>query len=197
MAESVVAIANLALTELGQEFITGLNENNKRARTMNTNYTLVRDSVLRAFPWPCARARVSPGPDLGTPAWGWAYQFTLPEDCLRVYSLEDVDDEWVIEGRKLLSNSNVIKMLYIRKLTNVTEFDALLDMAIASRLAWTSCYSLTGSTSHRAALWESYKVVLNEARSIASQEQQYRVVIADDWLNTRIGPDGRSLRKPV
>jgi hypothetical protein len=199
MAESVTAIVNLALTELGEELISDLSEDNKRARLANTNWALVRDAVLRSFTWPCARGRAAPGPDSSLPAghWGWTYAFTLPNDCLRVVSLENYDDEWLVEGKKLFANSNAINMRYIMRVIDVTQYDALLDMAMAYRLAWTICFPLTQSNNLKNTLWDAYKKVVSEAKSIASQEGMYNTVVADEWLDSRIGYDVSSLRKPV
>lgn len=61
-----LGVANLALSELGQEPIlsplTIATTTDKRCRVCNANYEPIRDEVLRSHAWNCATKRVSLGP---------------------------------------------------------------------------------------------------------------------------------------
>ena len=49
MATSDVAIANLALTKIGDLRITSLTENTKPARELNAIYGMLRDKLQRTY----------------------------------------------------------------------------------------------------------------------------------------------------
>src|SRR6056300_995370 len=145
---SVVDICNEAMDLLGAGTITALSENSKEARICNRRFSTVRDAVLRAHPWNVAITRKSIAQDADTPAFGFSYQYTLPNNpyCLRVLSFFDdqVDSEiaaydtrlmYKIEGRKILSNESTCKITYIGRVTDTEQYDSLLSSTVAHRLA--------------------------------------------------------------
>lgn len=198
MASSVVELVNNALVELGEtNLITDIAENTKAAILANQKYASVRDAVLRAYPWNCALKRQALGPTSPAPVYGWTYAFQLPATCLRVLALEMLDDEWDVEGRTIVANSNAINIKFIQRVEDVNLFDALLAEAISSRIAHALSYGLTQSASMREAMWENYRAKLREARSIDAQEGMYNRVEASELLESRFGYRVRDLRKPV
>lgn len=198
MASSVVELVNNALVELGEtDLITDIAENTKAAILANQKYEAVRDAVLRAYPWNCAIERVVLAPASPSPIYNWTYRALLPPDCLRVLGLEEEADQWEIEGRYLNSHTDVMRIKYIKKITDVTVMDALLAEAISSRLAHALSYGLTQSSSMREAMWENYRSKLREARSIDAQEGMARQVEASEFLDARSGYRVKDLRKPV
>ena len=123
---SVVQICNGALNQLGASTILTLTEDSKNARLCNARYENVRDSVFRHHPWNCLLTRIQIAADTATPAWGFTKQFTLPADCLRLIKLFDYESDHVVEGRKILSNSSTMKILYISRVTDPNEYDESL-----------------------------------------------------------------------
>ena len=195
---SVVDICNEAMDLLGAATITALTENSKEARLCNRNYETVRDSVLRAHPWNAAVTRASLPQDSAPPSFGFLYQYTLPTDpfCLRVLSFWDsnVDNElaaydsnvmYKIEGRKILSNENVCKIVYIRRIEDTESFDSLLSSAIAHLLAAKTAYAITGSTTVAQSMQALYQQVLREAKSIDAMEGYPEQPVADTYTNIR------------
>ena len=51
---SEVDLCNNALGQLGEDSITSLDDNSKKARLCKRFYPDARDTVLRAYPWRCA-----------------------------------------------------------------------------------------------------------------------------------------------
>ena len=51
MAATSIAIANLALTEIGENTTAAITDSNKRAEACNLIYTEIRDSLLERFAW--------------------------------------------------------------------------------------------------------------------------------------------------
>ena len=67
---SVVQICNIALSNIGEQRITALTDNNERARLCNLRYDDVRDAVLRSYPFKVAVQRVELALSADAPAWG-------------------------------------------------------------------------------------------------------------------------------
>ena len=195
---SVVDICNEAMDLLGAATITSLTENSKEARLCNRRFETVRDAVLRAHPWNAAIARADLAQDSATPAFGFNFQYTLPNDpyCLRVLSFwnVNVDNEltpydsqvmYKIEGRKILSNEETCKIIYVSRVTDTEQYDALLSSTIAHRLASETAYAITGSNSIAQQMFSLYETRIREARSMDAMEGQPDKIIADDFINIR------------
>ena len=195
MTTSVVSICNTAMDLLGTDTITSLSDDSKPARFCARNYERVRDAVLRAYPWNCAIARASLAALATAPAWGYARQFQLPEGpdpayCLRVLAINGEVDfglTYKIEGRRILTDEDApLEILYIARLEDPAQFDALLIDAIAARLALDAAYPLAGSVSLGQTMSQAYSEKIAEARQVDSQEGTPDMLIAGDWLESRI-----------
>ena len=111
MSISAVSICSNALLLLGDKPIDSFDVDNDRTRLVANLYEMKRDRVLRAHSWNCATKRVILSPDTDGPPFGWGYQFTLPNDWLRTLSVgeDGQEDDYAIEGRKILMDSNVCR----------------------------------------------------------------------------------------
>ncbi|MGB8276100.1 MAG: hypothetical protein WCF16_12625 [Alphaproteobacteria bacterium] len=188
MTISVVSICNRALDLLKADPITSLADNSEAARLCARNYEPVRDAVLRAYPWNAAERRVSLAALSDAPAWGYARQFQLPVDCLRVLTLENQEAgaQYRIEGRRVLTDEAApLNILYLARVTDPAELDALLADTIAARLAADLAYPLTGSTSLAQAMFTTYQAKLAEARRCDAQEGTPEPLDANQWLESR------------
>jgi hypothetical protein len=143
---SVVGICNIALSNIGDEKISSLTDNNDRARACNLRYEDTRDAVLRAHPWNAATTRVELAASTDTPVWGFTYKYALPSDCLRVLDVYDYTVPFSIEGRFLLTDNSTAKLKYIARITDPNVYDILLQQAIGIRLAAEIAEALTGRT---------------------------------------------------
>ena len=195
---SVVDICNEAMDLLGAATIASLTENSKEARLCNRRYETVRDAVLRAHPWNAAIRRADLARDSSAPAFGFKYQYTLPTDpyCLRVLSFwnSNVDNEltpydsqvmFKIEGRKILSNEDACKIIYVARVTDTEQYDALLSSTIAHKLASETAYAITGSNSIAQQMFSLYEARIREARAMDAMEGQPDKIIANDFVNVR------------
>ena len=170
---SVVDICNIALSNLGDQKISSLSDANERARLCNLRYNDVRDSVLRSHPWSCAITRTQLARSDTAPTWGFDYAYPLPSDCLRVLDVEDWNEPYRVENGSIVTDSDTIKLKYIKQITDPNEFDALIIQAIGLRLASEIAESLTGRPELRDNLFGKYQTALAEARSVDSAERAY------------------------
>ena len=167
---SIVQICNGALNQLGASTILTLTEDSKNARLCNARYENVRDAVFRHHPWNCLLKRLQLAADSEAPAWGFTKQFTLPADCLRLIRILDYDSDYVVEGRKILSNSSTMKILYISRVTDPNEYDELLREVLSAALAADIAYAVTSSNPVAQQMYQLYQEKLKDARFVDSTE---------------------------
>ena len=91
-----------------------------------------------------------------------------------------------IEGRKILSNENVCKIIYIGREADTEQYDALLASTIAHRLAAEIAYGVTGSSTLAQGMQGLYEQRLREAKSIDAMEGYPEQPIADTFTNFRL-----------
>lgn len=185
---SEVDICNLASNKIGQNSIISLTEDSKAARICNLFYTDTRDSLLRQHPWNFAIKRVELAKLTTSPVFGFDNEFQLPSDCLRVMytNLVFPADAFRVEGKKLLANSDSVKIEYISRIEDTTQFDALFVDALWMSLAARIAYNIADNTTLAESLDHKVKEVIRHAKSIDGQEGVPYPIDADDWLNTRL-----------
>ncbi len=197
---SEVAIANRALTKLGANRILSLDDDVKEARTMNSMFAIVRDSLLRSHWWNFAMTRTTLPKLAAVPAWGYENQYQLPSDCLRVVQVDEyyyasnlndyrtTDDAlFKIEGRKILTNlSAPIKVRYVFRETDTQQFDALFIEAFASLLAFEACEDITQSNTKKEMIWQAYEKAIRTAKRVDAIEQPPANIADDSWMLSRL-----------
>ena len=169
---SVVDICNGALNQLGATTILSLTEDSKNARLCNARYTQVRDGIFRSHPWNCLQKRTSLAKDATAPAWGFSAQFTLPADCLRLLYIIDYDSNYKVEGRKILSNTSTMKILYISRVTDPNQYDELLRETLSAALAADIAYGITSSNPVSEKMNTLFQDKLRDARFVDATEGQ-------------------------
>lgn len=172
-ATSDVQICSNALLLLGDETIASFDEATSRATIAANLWPTVRDAILRSHPWNCAMRRVALAPDTETPPFDWAYQFSLPGECVRVWTVgrdEDAPVSWHVEGTKLLCDEDIAYVRYIERLSNAAAYDSLLVQAFTSGMAKAMAYPITKSMSTVEAMAKLHEMDLRKARTVDGQE---------------------------
>lgn len=189
MAQSSVDCCNSALQKLGAASITSLTDNSREARQCSIAYDSNRRSELRKYRWNFATTRAVLAPDADAPAFDYLYQFTLPTDCLRILLPRDADLDWVVEGRKILSNdSSILNLRYVSDVTDVTQWDANFYDLVSISMAMDMCEALTNSTGKKAALEREYADTVAAAKTSNAFERLSAEFPADGfWLARNSG----------
>ena len=169
---STVDICNGALNQLGATTILSLTEDSKNARLCNQRYTQVRDSVFRSHPWNCLQKRVELAADTTAPAWGFKFAYTLPSDCLRLLKILDYDSNYKVEGRKVLSNTETMKILYVSRVIDPNEYDELLRETLSASLSADIAFAVTSNNTTSQNMYQLYQEKLKDARFVDSTEGQ-------------------------
>lgn len=191
---SEVDICNSALNQLGASQIISRTENSKAARVVNQRYDFIRDKVIRSHPWNSCVRRASLAQETDTPEYKYAYQYALPTDpyCLRVINIstsgdvEELDIDYQIEGRKLLTDESTVYLRYIARITDPNEYDALLIEALTAALAADISYAITNSATLARELQGLYVMKLGEARFADAQENFPDVIEAETFIQARL-----------
>ncbi len=120
------------------------------------------------------------GSVVAIPPFGWSYQYDLPSNCLRVLEVNDSEDgdnrsPWIVEGRKLLTNDDECRLVYIFREDDVTKWDALFIDAMALALAVKLTEVIRGATSKTEQLAAQYeRITAPLARRVDANEARRR-----------------------
>lgn len=177
-------IANIALSLLGEEAITSIDdEEDKKAGIIRVHYDVARDATLEAHEWSFAMERFSlDAPAAEAPVWGYSYRHKIPADILRVIAVEkDYSPSvpvqtnsggrnrnqvnHVVEKGYILSDWSSIQCLGISRVEGEGAFSNLFTHAFACKLAIFCCYAITESNSKFQHVAQLYKGAMDEAKS--------------------------------
>lgn len=205
---SRVAIINRALTKLGAARITSPDDDVQQAREAASVFDTVRDDELRARGWSFSFKRDLIAADVDTPAYGYAYQYTLPTDLLRIWSLDDAyftgpnladyvngpNAPYTVEGNKILTDlfngtsgtPQPLKIRYIRRVEDTNLWDSCFVEAFACRLAVELAESLTQSTTRRELAWKEYDIAIKKGRRANAIELPPDYIADDSWVLARL-----------
>lgn len=195
---SKVSIANRALAKLGEDRILLLTDNSKAARTINQMFDDVADAELRRHNWKFALKRAALPALANAPAWGFAFQYPLPADFLKLVQVNDIyvrtntqQALWSVESGSILTNlSAPLKVRYVWRVDNPGLFDPLFAEALACRLAMESCETLTQSETKFNRCAEQYRTALSEALRVDSIANPPDELPQGSWLDARGGSLG-------
>lgn len=193
---SKVSIINQALIELGDDTILSLDDDSARALIAREVYDDCVDEVLTVYPWNFAIERQSLGRLDETPEYGYDYTFQLPTNpyCLRVLEIEDENsygnNEWVsadykIEGRKLLYNEETVKIKYIKRVEDTTEFSPLFKSALKYYIAYKLAFYITTSNKIREDMYRLYTMTIREAKNKDAKEGTPNQRKVSTWITVR------------
>jgi hypothetical protein len=132
-------ICNMAISRLGQPKINDIGENSAAAIACRDHFEPVRDALLRGHPWNFAtvRADLEEG---ATPEYGWSRSFTLPDDFLRLNTVNGVEAsrceaDYSLTFRTIYSNADTLQVTYVKQIEDTTLFDPLFVEAFVLKLA--------------------------------------------------------------
>ena len=166
-------ICNFALSKIGEHEINSLADTSAQAKACNRWYAQTRDEVCIAHRWRCLTRRSSLTRLAADPIWGWAAQYQLPADYLRLIEINGINvwtpEEWfTVEGTMLLTDlaptsTDPVGIIYIARVVPTGDYHPLLVEAIYTKLAAHLSRILTGSDGREAQLLQEYERVVSKA----------------------------------
>ena len=171
-------IGNLALNHVGEPPILNANDqDNDLARVIDLVFEPAIREMGRDHEWNCLKTRTELTQDAQPPAFGWAYSYTLPPQCIRVLRINGavVDqpyDLFEVEGRKILTNAETVKLQYIEFTDDTTKYDSLFVESLALLVASKIANQIRQDEGLAARKYEEYKVSLANARKVDGNERK-------------------------
>jgi hypothetical protein len=187
MASSKVELFNNALLALGSSKQV-VSESDTLAAPFVLAWPIVSSAVARAHPWNCLMNKSTWAPDNVSDIGDddYSYRFTLPAECLRIIAVDNNDAPWVVRQRKLYANTNAPVVRWVNNIpADIAKLDALLVSALILRLAHACCYKIVQSNSSKDQLWQDYRLAMQEAKSVDSQESAGEVYEINHWTDAR------------
>jgi hypothetical protein len=197
---SQVDIANRALTKLGASRIISFGDDNKQSRAILSMFDIVRDAELRSHIWSFSVKRESLPALASTPSWGFSYEYQMPSDSLRLLMVNDIYNgpsmedyrnqpvaDYSLEGNKILANfAAPLKIRYVSRVADTTQWDSMFVEAFACRLAMELAEDLTQSNTKRELAQNEYMAALRGAIRASSVEQPAQALPDNSWLLSRL-----------
>lgn len=191
---SETEICNRALIKLGDKTIILIGEDSKRGRACGVLYAPTRDYVLRSHPWNFALKRVQLARNVADPVYDYAYSYKLPSDCLRVIIPNREHWEYGIEGRDLVTDYPDAWLKYIRRVTDVNQFDVTFTESLACKLAAELAVLLTDDNARHVDMVQLYDKSITLAKGVDAMEDGPKWITSEEWLDSRrsgvSGPTG-------
>jgi hypothetical protein len=183
---SQVDICNLALTRIGGEEITAIDEGTRGSRLCNRHYYPTLNALLREGEWNFAIKRVALAEDASAPVSEYAYRFVLPSDFIKLVRLNAcTSDEYRIENGYVVTDEGTVTIEYVFEVTDENAFDPQFVDVFAQRLAAEICYALTENNTLTEQCWRIYANKLSMARTMDSRDGTPRDIEADGWIYSR------------
>lgn len=189
-AISKILISNRGLTKLGCARITSFTDGSKAAMILKETYDELRDEVNEAHPWKFSReeATLNVLAASANPSTVYSFAFQLPVDCLRVRETNlTTEEEWSRHSDSLLlANSNAVKIVYTKQITDEGAFSKHFCETLACRIAYELAYSLTGKKDLADTWFGIYEKYLALARSFDSQGGgKPKLILPNTWTSAR------------
>lgn len=191
----------MALTRLGEARVLSLDDQSTLAADASALWDTLLEAELRGAVWRFALARARLPPLAEAPAFGFAHQYPLPADCLRVVQVGEhrvvtapevnlaYEGLWAVEGRRVLTDFGPpLSIRYVRRVDDVPQWDALFRSVFAYRLAMELAEVRTQSNTKDERLERRYRGELHRAlRAGALESPPVRVPDDTYTLSRRAG----------
>lgn len=186
-----VSITNLALTKIGVDNISRMDESTNQARRANAIFDLTLDSMLVIHPWNFAIERQTLARSSTTPTYEYSYKFALPTDpyCLKVLKVVDSEDDEIedyrIEGRYVFTDETAISIKYIKRITDMSTLSPAFIEMFATYIARLLAPQLAGDVNMMAILSQEFNFWRKTAKLQDATEGAPRPRAVGDWINVR------------
>lgn len=122
---------------------------------------------------------------------GIEYVYYLPTDFLHLSYTNNEDAQIKVEGQRLLSDSDGLKIVYTYQNDTPSYYTPSFRMALAVRLAAEICFNITNAANKAQVLVDKYENIdLPKAMSLDSNQETPRSVRQDEWEDAREGGTG-------
>lgn len=188
MSTQLIDVANEAMFLIGMKSVQSLdNPQSRQDRLVASIIDGVRRDLLLEHRWDGATKRATLAEDTETPDFGYDTQYDLPSDFLRLDRMDVQDQDFKIEGLKLLTDAGEAKIVYVSDETDPNvlgyNFQTAMKFLLASRCA----KPLTGNERLAASMRNEYDNAIANSRYIDSdQSSAGERIRPSTFLNERL-----------
>lgn len=183
---SVVAICNLALSNIGKPNISDIEEASAEAKVCKQFYYHTRDMLLQSHPWRFAGATVALAEVSNSKENRWIYAYQRPSDCLKIRRV--LDDtlldyvpydriavkagglDYALEGSIIYCSISPAYLEYTQKIEDPTVWPVLFQDALAWHLAVRLAMPLTRDPKIRSEAYQLARQMTLEAATADANE---------------------------
>ncbi len=185
----VTEICNIGLAKIGEDTILNLSENSRAGRACNLVYEPMRRALLRAHNWNFSILRIELALIVGTPVYGFGFQYQLPADFLKLIGTEwdkYPDVKFKVEGKTIVTDESSFKITYVRDFEDAGGFDSLFSEALSTRIAAELAILLLDNTELKVIMMEEYEHKFGHAKSSDAQDNMTDEFVTSTWVNSRL-----------
>lgn len=198
---SSVDICNMALSHVGANFITSLNDNTTEAKICAAQYDFSRDFVLGEREWTFAISRKELAASANAPIFGFDNNFKLPSDTIRVVEAFDKADMssgiwsyrgegnnslyWQREGEYIAADAEILLIRYLVRVEDPNRYTPGFVQALAAHLAYKIAIPLTKSRSLQSDMYQLYQDTLNAASTGDGLQGRNKTIRSSRLVNVR------------
>lgn len=181
MAAGKIEIINVALSRLGANEITSLDEGTTEQKLAVNLWDVARRACLRDHAWNFAVTDVELNQISGYVPFEYQYAYQLPANTMRVLQVYG-NPVYKIQGRRILTDESVCKIKYVADVTDTASWDPAFDDVVAQRLAHDMAFALTKSQATADSMYQIYQQKLRAARHIDSTEDVVDMLAGSDGI---------------
>lgn len=208
---SATEIANLAMIHMGAQPIANIDtEKSVAATTAKRLFALLRDLVLRDFPWPFSTKIITMQLVEEDPNEEWAFSYRYPPDSLKLRRIlsgvrNDTANTQIRlkitrddSGLLILTDQSEAELEYTFRETDTGRFPADFTNALALLLAANMAPKLTGGDPFNlgARAFQRYVAEISIARGAAADEESLDRQVESEFVLEREGDVGAGTRQP-
>jgi hypothetical protein len=190
MSVTKTAILNKALTLIGANPVTNIDDDTQNARILNRVYEISLRSILSECKWNFATKRRILAQSAQTLEWyftgdGEAYVYARPSDVIRIFGTNDDDAIWREEGDLIISDTKGLGVIYVYYLDNPDKYPSSFTEAFIDKLCSDIAYMVVNSASLAETFLKKYEgVSLPKATTENAQIGKQNYIKDDAWLKS-------------
>lgn len=180
-------IINRALTKLGANTISSLDEKSIEAETAVMTYEESLCSILSEIDWNFALKEAVLTPAKKESKWRKGNYFSLPADVISIAEVS-TSEPWRQEGSYIFAQSSDFAIVYVSKCTNESIYPSYFIDALVYKLCADMCYKITNSSEKAAQFLDLYKgEFLPIARTKNARSKSSPIANDNYWINAFYG----------
>ena len=188
---SETSICNQALSWVGANSITSLDDPSAEAEWCNSNYHFLRDAVLEERMWSFAKVKTT-SVSATLDEWGDKYKHAIPLDWVSVFYAyidlnKNTSEGWEKVGRYVESDDSTLYLQGLKRVTDTGYFSALFVQALVARMSAEMAVPLTGDHKKAAYHWTLYGQKLADAATRDGQQGTNTSLASNTLVNARGG----------